>query len=296
MLYDITLRIDYEYEFPVDSSRHIVRIMPADLPGEQRLIAASHHFSPVPDEEQTFTDYFGNRAVALGFVRSHKDIGFRMTSRVERLVSENRFDTSSARDRLADDIARQTTVAPSAPHHFLASTERVPIEPETTAFARDHLSGSQSTLESIAAIGGALNQTMRFDAQATTVDTPMIDSFRNRHGVCQDFTHIMIACLRGIGIPAGYVSGYLRTLPPPGGERLEGADAMHAWVRAWCGGDMGWVEYDPTNAIFAGTDHIVVARGRDYHDVAPVKGMMRGYGGHTTRQSVDVTPVTAKAG
>jgi transglutaminase-like putative cysteine protease len=134
---------------------------------------------------------------------------------------------------------------------------------------------------------------MRFDAAATTVETPATEAFAARHGVCQDFTHIMIIALRSLGIPAGYVSGYLRTLPPPGQERLEGADAMHAWVSAWCGPGVGWVEYDPTNAVFAGTDHIVVAYGRDYADVAPVRGAMRTAGGQTSSQSVDVAPVGA---
>lgn len=112
-------------------------------------------------------------------------------------------------------------------------------------------------------------------------------------GVCQDFAQVMIACLRGIGIPAGYVSGFLRTLPPPGRPRLEGADAMHAWVRAWCGWQAGWIEYDPTSAQVAGSDHIVVARGRDYGDVAPVKGVLRIAGDQKTEHAVDVVPVEA---
>ena len=102
---------------------------------------------------------------------------------------------------------------------------------------------------------------------------------------------MMIACLRGIGVPAGYVSGFLRTNPPPGQPRLEGADAMHAWVRAWCGWETGWIEFDPTNAVVAGTDHILVARGRDYGDVAPVKGVLRIAGAQKTEHAVDVIPV-----
>jgi transglutaminase-like putative cysteine protease len=101
----------------------------------------------------------------------------------------------------------------------------------------------------------------------------------------------MISCLRGVGIPAGYVSGFLRTIPPEGKPRLEGADAMHAWVRAWCGEEMGWIEFDPTNAVLAGEDHIVIARARDYFDVAPVRGVTRSAGAHTSSQAVDVVPV-----
>ena len=134
---------------------------------------------------------------------------------------------------------------------------------------------------------------MSFDPEATTVDTPPAEAFARRHGVCQDFAQVMIACLRGIGIPAGYVSGFLRTNPPPGQPRLEGADAMHAWVRAWCGRQTGWIEFDPTNAIAAGIDHILVARGRDYGDVAPVKGVLRIAGDQKTEHAVDVIPVDA---
>ena len=122
------------------------------------------------------------------------------------------------------------------------------------------------------------------------METPTREAFDNRHGVCQDFTHIMIAGLRGLGVPAGYVSGFLRTEPPPGKPRLEGADAMHAWVRAWCGIEAGWIKYDPTNAMMVGQDHIVIARGRDYFDVAPVKGVSRSSGTQTTKQAVDVIP------
>jgi len=101
----------------------------------------------------------------------------------------------------------------------------------------------------------------------------------------------MIAGLRGLGVPAGYVSGFLRTIPPPGKERLEGADAMHAWVRVWCGRESGWLEFDPTNAIRAGDDHISVGYGRDYSDVAPVVGIVKIAGGQAIKQSVDVVPV-----
>ena len=151
--------------------------------------------------------------------------------------------------------------------------------------------GAGTACEAVLAVGRALHAEMRFDAEATEVDTTPREAFDARHGVCQDFTHVMIACLRGIGIPAGYVSGFLRTRPPPGKPRLEGADAMHAWVRAWCGREMGWIAYDPTNAMPEGEDHIVAARGRDYSDVAPVRGVTRSAGGHETTQAVDVIPL-----
>jgi transglutaminase-like putative cysteine protease len=141
------------------------------------------------------------------------------------------------------------------------------------------------------AIGHALHKDITFDAEATTVDTSPEEAFKGKRGVCQDIAHIMIACLRGVGVPAAYISGYLRTIPPPGKPRLAGADAMHAWVSAWCGAQAGWVEFDPTNDLRVATDHIFVARGRDYSDVAPLKGALRTAGAQSTKQAVDVIPL-----
>ena len=192
---------------------------------------------------------------------------------------------------LAGDAAAIRSLAPDAPHHFLAASPRLPEEPEFRDYAHAALPPGAGAAEAVEAVGLALNRDMAFDAGATEVDTPALEAFRRRRGVCQDFTHAMIACLRALGIPAGYVSGFLRTVPPPGRPRLQGADAMHAWVRAWCGRDAGWVEYDPTNACLAGDGHVTVARGRDYSDVAPVKGVLRSAGSQTSRHEVTMTPV-----
>ena len=124
--------------------------------------------------------------------------------------------------------------------------------------------------------------------------TSPAEAFARRGGVCQDFAHIMIAGLRGLGLPALYVSGYIRTIPPPGKPRLAGADASHAWVAVWCGPSFGWLGLDPTNAIPEGDDHIVVARGRDYADVPPVEGVILSSGGHDLDVEVDVIPVGGK--
>ena len=182
-------------------------------------------------------------------------------------------------------------LGPESPVHYLAPSPLVPGNAAMTAFGRAQLRPGMATADAVQAISHALYEEMAFDPRATTVDTPAAEAFEKRHGVCQDFSHILIACLRGVGIPSAYVSGFLRTLPPPGKPRLEGADAMHAWVRAWCGSAVGWIEVDPTNDCRAGTDHIIVARGRDYSEVAPIKGVMRVAGEQTIRQAVDVLPV-----
>jgi transglutaminase-like putative cysteine protease len=179
-------------------------------------------------------------------------------------------------------------LSPASPLHFLGPTPRLRPHPALRDFAHDLCDPLDSTANNVIRIGQALHDAMSFDSTATTVDTDAADAFNLRRGVCQDFSHIMIICLQSLGIPAGYVSGYLRTEPPPGGVKLEGADAMHAWVRAWCGPDQGWIEYDPTNATLAGTAHIVAGYGRDYSDVSPVRGHLRSSGGQKNTQSVDV--------
>lgn len=291
MLYDVSLTIDYSYDNRAGTSRHIIRLLPADLPGEQRLIAGTVSATPKADEWINRTDFFGNRLVEVAFFEDHDDISFRAQSRVERYKAMDELEMTPRVSALGRDIATQTDLSVLSPHHFVGPSPRVPLELATTAYALERIKDDPSVLEAVALIGACLHRDLAYDPKATNVETPMLTAFNGRHGVCQDFAHIMIACLRGVGIPSGYVSGFLRTVPPAGKPRLEGADAMHAWVRAWCGVERGWVEYDPTNAVFVDLDHIVIARGRDYFDVAPVKGVLRTSGSHSTKQAVDVVPV-----
>jgi transglutaminase-like putative cysteine protease len=288
--YDITLSITYTYDSPAAVSRNILHILPRSLP-DQQLITGLVSIDPQPDYRRDITDFFGNAATEIEHNRPVEETRFRFSGRVSRNAEPPAFDLSPRVTDLAEDIDNAASLAPDSPHHFMAASDRVSPHPEITAFAQENIVLNGSCLAAVRNIASALNQWIAFDDVATDVDTPPIEAFRDRRGVCQDFSHIMIAALRGIGIPAGYVSGFLRTVPPPGQERLEGADAMHAWVQAWCGAEMGWVQIDPTNDIFVGTDHVVVAIGRDYSDVAPVKGSLRGIGSHTTSHEVDVVPL-----
>ena len=295
MQYDVSLTVTYRFDNAASASRNIVRLMPADLIGEQRLVAGSLAVTPTPNERTTRSDFFRNNAVEVAFHEAHRDITFTVTSRVHRYERGRRLDMSPSVARLAEDIAAYRRLDPGSPHHFVGASRRVPIVGETSEYGRTHTKDARSVLEAVEAIGKAINRDWTYQPGATTVETPMMEAFKARRGVCQDFSHIMIAALRGIGIPAGYVSGCLRTDPPPGQPRLAGADAMHAWVCAWCGPDVGWVDYDPTNAVLAGADHIVIGRGRDYSDVAPVRGVMRTSGNHWSHHAVDVVPVTSEA-
>ncbi|EIE48913.1 transglutaminase [Salipiger aestuarii] len=294
-IYDIRLRIAYSYDSPAAAQRTLLRILPRNIAGQQQLLSGVVTSDPAPDYRLDDIDFFGNPTVEVAHEARLSEVDFQFEGRVLRHAPGDGLDLSCGLRALPREIAQINSIAPTSPHHFLGASPRLRHEPEIAAFARECVSDSMSTLEAAEALSLALNTLFDFDSGATEVTTTPIDAFRARRGVCQDISQVMITALREIGIPAGYVSGFLRTLPPEGQPRLEGADAMHAWVRAWCGTDAGWVEFDPTNAIRAGLDHVIVGFGRDYSDVAPSKGSLRSEGGHDTRHMVDVVPVDERA-
>ncbi|MGY9048390.1 MAG: transglutaminase family protein, partial [Rhodobacterales bacterium] len=279
MIYDIKLTITYDYAAPSMQARNVLRVLPLNRAGEQRRITGELSFDPRPQERMDWTDFFGNAMTEIGFLKPLTKLTVELRARVERIARPPQLDLSPNRVRLAQELSELTSIGADSPHHFLAPSPRVGFDSAISDFVGGILIEGSTVLAAVRDVGRALHGEMRFDAQATDVNTPPSESFRNRHGVCQDFSHVMIAGLRAHGIPAGYVSGFLRTEPPEGQPRLEGADAMHAWVRIWCGAELGWIEYDPTNDLMVGADHVVVAVGRDYSDVAPVKGAVRSSGG-----------------
>jgi len=291
MLYDIGLKISYDYDQPANAGRHMLRVMPAILPGEQQIVSANLIIDPRAEELIQLTDFFGNAAVEIAYRSAHEKIVFGVQCRVDRHAPDRGFIASPMLSQLAEQVSAYNALGPASPHHFLGASPRVRPTVEMDAYTAPLIQSDIHAFEAMQAIAQALHRDMAFDPKATTVDTSPEEAFAGRHGVCQDFAHIMIACLRGIGVPAGYVSGFLRTIPPEGKARLAGADAMHAWVRGWCGRETGWVEFDPTNNLLVQNDHIVIARGRDYSDVAPVKGVLRTSGSQTSEQSVDVIPL-----
>lgn len=294
MLYDIGLRISYKYQTPAAGGRHMLYMTPA---GEdaQRAITSLLEITPEPDERAARTDFFGNTVVEVAFHSPHEEVEFRLRARVERQAAEPAEDTSPNLLELAAELDQTRSLSGDSPQHFLADSPRVRAKAQFRAYALAQIEADTMTaLQVVETIGRAIDRDMAFEPGSTQVDTPPEEAFARRRGVCQDFTHIMIACLRSIGVPAAYVSGFLRTNPPKGQPRLEGADAMHAWVRAWCGTGMGWVDYDPTNGVRVHDQHIVVACGRDYGDVAPVRGVVRTSGGQKSSQAVDVVPLKGK--
>ena len=181
--------------------------------------------------------------------------------------------------------------SPAGPASYLFPSALIPLDRDIADWCAEDLDPGRGGLEAAIALAQRIQREFDFDPTATLVDTPPREAFLKRGGVCQDFAQIMISGLRAAGLPAAYVSGYLRTLPPPGQPRLVGADATHAWVLLWCGPDRGWIGVDPTNGIWMASDHIVMAIGRDYADIAPIDGIVLGSGAQRMEVSVDVQPL-----
>lgn len=291
MLYKIALRMGNCYDTPASGARHIIRALPLNIPKRQRLIAGSVSISPSPDERQEYSDFFGNNAISIALPRAHDELEVRMQARVNVEPSSLGADFSPAPARLEQELNSVKSVLGSSPHHLIARSPRVVPFDDLRDFALETISNGDTVLTIAQKICQRIYREFKYDPEATTVDTTTAEAFELKRGVCQDFTHIMIGALRSLNIPAGYVSGFLRTIPPEGTERLEGADAMHAWVRVWCGDIMGYVELDPTNNIAVSSDHVVVGYGRDYSDVSPIVGVIKSYGNQEPFQEVDVIPL-----
>lgn len=291
MIYSIRLTITHHYNTPAANGRHVIRVLPRTLAGRQTLTTRLLTITPEPSSRRDGVDFFGNATTTCAHKATHSEMSLHLACHLESAPPLPWHDTAPGVAQLSAQWQACTDLGADAPVHFLGPTPRLVADAQITEFARDIHDPQASVAANVIAIGRALHDRMTFDATATTVDTDAAEAFSLARGVCQDFSHIMILALQALGIPAGYVSGYLRTLPPEGGVKLAGVDAMHAWVRAWCGTQMGWIEYDPTNATLVGNDHIVVGFGRDYADIAPVSGQLRVAGGQRNRQSVDVAVV-----
>ncbi|MEP0962334.1 MAG: transglutaminase family protein [Roseobacter sp.] len=291
MKYNIRLKITHKYNHPAANSRHSICVIPKSIPQRQHL--TTHVLDVLPDPGARFetVDFFHNKSTVCSLMDAHEEMTIQLACHVQMIEPVAWFDLSPTVQELRSTWENHRDLSPASPLHFLGPTQRLVPDDAITKFAKDIFVASESVANNVIRFGQALHDMMIFDSTATTVDTEASDAFTLKRGVCQDFSHIMILGLQALGIPAGYVSGYLRTLPPKGGVKLEGADAMHAWVRAWCGSDQGWIEYDPTNATLVGMDHIVVGYGRDYADVSPVSGHLRSSGGQQNSQAVDVTVI-----
>jgi len=290
MIYDIRHVTTYRYDAPVSSARCSLGLMPAIEDG-QRVFDSGLEVVPQPAKMSERIDFFGTRVTHVDIETAHRELRITALSRVE---VERRSAPAAALtpdwESVRESAFASAALDPRAPAHFLYPSRLVPLHDPATAYARESFRPDRPIVEAADELMKRIAADFKYDPKATAVSTPLSEAFAARGGVCQDFAHIMIAALRGLGLPAAYVSGYIRTLPPPGKPRLVGADASHAWVSLWCGDMFGWLDFDPTNATLAGNDHIVIARGRDYADVSPIDGVILASGNQTLSVSVDVAP------
>lgn len=270
----------YRHQAPAAMAWQIAHLQPREEAG-QVLKSFELDVSPRPQDLSPRTDYFGNTAHAFSVQGPLRELTITSTSRVAREAPA--LPEADMTPSLA--IAVEATDAAVLGGQFELEQYRhasplVPLLPEALTLAAEIEDPDLPLLEWLRELGVHFASKYSFDPHATTVSTPLATVLRQRRGVCQDFSHALISCLRQCGLPAAYVSGYLLTTPPPGQPRLRGADAMHAWVSVYFPGH-GWVDYDPTNRCFAGASHVVVARGRDYRDVSPLHGLFRGGARHS---------------
>lgn len=289
MIYRVRHSTQYKYADPVDLAAHLMHLRPLPAPG-QTIVSEALTVSPTPARTSERRDHFGNRATWLFLDTPH---------RIFEVVSEAVVEVhATAPPDPADtppwehvrDLAEAGGAGSWAEAEFRFDSPRVPM----LAGARDYAARSFSPGRPILAALLDLNERMygdfTFRAGVTTVSTPIAQVLERREGVCQDFTHLMLSGLRGLGLPARYVSGYIRTHPPPGQARRRGADQSHAWVGGWLGPAHGWVGLDPTNGVLVAEEHVILAVGRDFSDISPLRGMILGGGRHTLQVGVDLEP------
>jgi len=277
----------YSYTDAVTASQLLAHLVPRSHP-RQRLHAARLTLDPWPAVMTDRVDWFGNPVTYASLQTPHQQLTVTAEIAVE-VLPPPALDpaVTPAWDRLAVAVARDKVA-----QEFVFASLRVPApDPALAAFAAPSFPAGRPVAEAALDLTRRIHAGFSFDPSATTVSTPVAEVLANRRGVCQDFAHLMIGALRALGLPARYVSGYLRTLPPPGQVKLRGADASHAWVQVWCGDDAGWLDLDPTNGITGNTDHVTLAWGRDYDDVCPLRGVILGGGAQSLTVAVDVEPV-----
>ncbi|MGD0635805.1 MAG: transglutaminase family protein [Beijerinckiaceae bacterium] len=290
MIYDIKHLTIYEYGSSVTYSTCALRLLPRDEPG-QIVYASRLDIEPSPMFTSERICFFGNRVTSITIGTAHRSlqVAARTSVEIDRPPPPPAAETPPWED-IREDAFAVTSLDRESPAHFIHPSRFVPHYAPAANYARESFPAGIPVLEGAIDLMKRIHEDFKYDPKATVVSTPLSEAFEKRHGVCQDFAHIMISGLRGIGLPAAYISGYIRTVPPPGQKRLEGADATHAWISIWCGEKHGWTGLDPTNAILIGNDHITLATGRDYADISPVAGIILGTREQDVIVRVDVIP------
>lgn len=291
MRYQVIHTTAYGYDRTVSVSQHLMRLTPRRLARQQCL---EHQFdiTPAPDYLATHEDYYGNPTSFLSLESAHAALSITASSTVD-VTAPHLPDpgVTPPWDEPVEVSGGLSGLTPEAAE-FAVASPLIPIADAFRDYAAPSFPSGRPILEAILALVHQIHQDFQFDSAATAVTTPVTDVLRLGRGVCQDFAHLALACLRSLGLPCRYVSGYLETLPPPGCRRLQGADASHAWIAAFCPG-YAWIDVDPTNDLLVTDRHITLAWGRDFSDVSPIRGVLVGSGNHRLSVAVDVIPQSA---
>ncbi len=289
--YAVRHQTHYAYAAPVDLGFHILRLTPLDFSG-QRVMSQELTIDPPPDQFVAFIDHFGNAVHHASVETAHEQFSVTLDAVVEvaRQPTHQKGPSwqSIGAAMRGDGFPGQPGIA-----EFIYPSPLAALDDGATAYAGRSFTAHRPVVEALTDLIARIHRDFAYTPNVTTVSTRVAEIIAIRRGVCQDFSHLMIAGLRGLGLPARYVSGYIRTEPPEGGAARQGGDASHAWVSVWCGEELGWVEFDPTNDLIVENEHVVVAYGRDFSDVTPLRGVILGGGSHTLTVKVHLTGIDA---
>lgn len=290
MKYRITHRTVYAYSQPVARCHSEARLQPRQTTA-QACLSSAVTIDPEPADRAERHDFFGNRVLYFAVQKAHEQLAVTGTSEIEMVPSAAPdLEASPPWDELRDGLKESTDAETRAARQYVLDSTCVVAAADAAAYAAQSFAPGRPILSAVRDLSHRVHSDFRFDPESTTVTTPVAEVLAQRHGVCQDFAHLAIACLRSLGLPARYVSGYLETVAPPGRPRLQGADSSHAWFAVYVP-QLGWVDFDPTNDCLPAERHVTTAWGRDYADVTPIKGVIFGGGAHTLKVSVDMQRV-----
>ncbi len=293
MIYRIRHLTRYDYSGPATLSHNESRMLPRELPWQQCL-SSSFSITPVPVRLRERIDFFGNRVAYFSTETVHSSLQVVVSSEVQTRArpAQDIFSTVRWEDAIADVAGALKSGNRDSidARLFMLESPYIRNQQALARYAEGCFGVGRDLRDALMCLNQRIFDEFIYDAEVTTTATPVLDVLASKRGVCQDFAHLMIGCIRALGLPARYVSGYMETLPAPGQEKLLGADATHAWVAAFIPG-WGWLELDPTNGCLPDERYIVLGWGRDYADVTPLKGVMTGGGDHELTVEVDVVAV-----
>ncbi|HEV3222996.1 MAG TPA: transglutaminase family protein [Puia sp.] len=288
MKYTIEHTTAYTYLEPVSLCHNIARLMPRNT-REQICRNTSIHIKPEPDRINEYEDFFGNKVIYFSIEKEHWELTVHVTSEVERL-DPGHTKTHDYPNAGLDEVKKELLILDTDAmdiKQYLFSTPMTEWNEGILQYALQSYRNGKSVFEATKDLTSRIYNDFEYKPGHTTIATPLSVVMKERKGVCQDFAHLAIACLRSVGLPARYVSGYIETISPEGVEKLIGADASHAWFSVFIP-EMGWTDFDPTNCCIVLDQHITIGWGRDYADIAPMEGIILSSGSHELTVSVDV--------